>query len=167
MKAFIFIAALFAFASCQDSASTPNILIGNWALNMTNVTSTSDCCLPAGTMTIINNGNNSVTMTASSWAGELCASGDSSYSLTINGVDGSDSWAELTAASGEPFIAFGNSQGDDFGAIVEFADGLDAMLINVNDNLACSSLYIKTSNSANFLALASAGLATIMALLLI
>lgn len=166
MKALIFVAVLLALASCQDNDSTPNILIGTWSLNYTNLTSSTPCCLPGGTMTITNSGDDSVTMTATSWDGGMCGNRSSSFEEIIDGINGAYSWNQLTNGSFGLILGNPDQESSVIIAIMEFIDGFDVLALNVNENLNCSSMYLKTS-IGNILAMAGVGLIAVVTALLI
>lgn len=187
MKALVFL-ALVAIAVCQsdsntsdqsdqDDSDTPNILLGNWECNVSNVTSSSPCCLPGGTLTFSNSGDNSVIFYATAWAGGACDSRSIYYTEVIDGVDASDSWNQIAALSeGDQFV-WNNSQGYITALELMFVEGIDILGLNVNNNFACGAIYLKSSPTpptpgpipqlASLLSVTGAGLITVVSILLI
>lgn len=156
MKVLIFV-ALLALAHCSDTANTPGILIGTWSVSSSYVKSSSDCCMPSGTMKIVDNYNNSVTVTSTSWTGSLCRGRSSTFKLTVNGIDGSDSWNELAPGG---WLYLENSLYQDISEIsISFSGGQDTLYMDVDyySDSTCVGYWTK---SAKWLSLTGATLVT-------
>lgn len=144
MNVLIFISlSLFALVHCAtDNANTTSILIGTWNMGQTTVTSSSNCCIPNGTITIVDNHNVSLTLTSTSWGGSLCNGRSPDFKLTIAGLDGSDSWNQI-APSGILYIA--DSKGDTIAVVMGFLQGQAIMGLDVNGNVMCEVGWIKST----------------------
>lgn len=146
MKAFIFI-ALLVIAHCSDTSDDdnyPDNLIGQWTFSDTTVLSSTDCCLPSGAMTISKNPNNSITVTATSWVGALCGSRSSAYNQVLSGLNGADTWNQLTSASEE--ITLTDSNGDQISVNLDLLFDENLLGITINSVDQCGSYFTKISN---------------------
>jgi hypothetical protein len=161
MKVLIFI-ALLALVHCSDTASSSNILIGTWTVTSSKVEYFSQCCMPIGTMTIVDNDNDSITMTTTSWGGDKCNGISSSFELTFTDVDGSDSWNEL-APTGTLYLQNSIFQGA-YEISLTFSSGQDVLSLyaDIYGDQSCYGVWTKSSSSqpasGKLLGLASATL---------
>lgn len=145
MKALIFI-ALLAIAHCADNADTPNILIGTWNVTDSTVTSASACCMPIGQMTITNNSNDSIIITATSWAGNECEGFSPSYQALIHNVSGNSSWNELNNGG---ILYFTDTNNGEVEVTIGFTNGQDIMSMTTNLVTDCNVDYVKQTQNPN------------------
>lgn len=144
----LFVAALLvtsSYAVNNYTADTPNILIGNWTVSLYDATSSSPCCQPTGDLTIINNGDDSVTLTSANWTGITCGTRNSSFQELIY-VDGSDSFNQLQNTYGElPLVH--NGEGIQITIEISFSSEVGTtMSLVYNDYISkCYTYFYKSA----------------------
>ena len=152
----LFFLATFLIVSCAAqnytaNATTPGILIGNWAMFVGFANNNSQCCQPQGDLTITDNYNGTVTLTSTKWIGATCYSRPSSYQDLIY-VNGNDSFSQLQSQYGNysagqlPHVS--DAQGNIISIDVEFSSIIPpslSLVYNVDESIQCFTSYTKSA----------------------